>query len=261
LLSIARDSPLGADGWEMRVLLPEFSERAHACHDLYLKSAPRGVGGGESRPSQAAFSARFAPPQTDTLKARHPIEHVYFVQQGMVSLVQPLENGAMIEVGMIGNEGFVGVPVLLGAESSPLEAMVQIPGSALRMQASAFREEVTRRSTLLALLLRYVQALHIQVSLSAACNGRHTLPERLARWLLTARDRATSDELPLSHEFLSMMLGVRRAGVTVAVGTLKTAGLIRNSHGRVTIIDRQGLEAASCECYRTVRNEYERLLP
>jgi hypothetical protein len=94
-----------------------------------------------------------------------------------------------------------------------------------------------------------------------ACNGRHTLPERLARWLLTARDRATSDELPLSHEFLSMMLGVRRAGVTVAVGTLKTAGLIRNSNGRVTIIDRQGLEAASCECYRTVRNEYERLPP
>lgn len=201
-------------------------------------------------------------PHKQTLsKPGTPIEHVYFVQQGMVSLVQPLENGAMIEVGMIGNEGFVGVPVLLGAESSPLEAMVQIPGSALRMQASAFREEVTRRSTLLALLLRYVQALHIQVSLSAACNGRHTLPERLARWLLTARDRTTSDELPLSHEFLSMMLGVRRAGVTVAVGTLKTAGLIRNSNGRVTIIDRQGLEAASCECYRTVRNEYERLLP
>ena len=128
------------------------------------------------------------------------------------------------------------------------------------MQVGAFRDEVSGRSTLLALLLRYVQALYIQVSLSAACNGRHTLPERLARWLLTARDRATSDELPLSHEFLSMMLGVRRAGVTVAVGTLKTAGLIRNSHGRVTIIDRQGLEAASCECYRTVRNEYERLL-
>ena len=128
------------------------------------------------------------------------------------------------------------------------------------MQVGAFRDEVSGRSTLLALLLRYVQALYIQVSLSAACNGRHTLPERLARWLLTARDRATSDELPLSHEFLSMMLGVRRAGATVAVGTLKTAGLIRNSHGRVTIIDRQGLEAASCECYRTVRNEYERLL-
>ena len=128
-----------------------------------------------------------------------------------MSLVQPLENGAMIEVGMIGNEGLVGVPVLLGTDSSPLEAMVQIPGSALRMQASAFREEAGRHTAFFGLLLRHVQAIHIQVSLTAACNGRHTLPERLARWLLTARDRAPSDQLPLSHEFLSMMLGVRRA--------------------------------------------------
>jgi CRP-like cAMP-binding protein len=189
-----------------------------------------------------------------------PIDCVYFPQEGMVSLVQPLENGAMIEVGMIGNEGFVGVPVLLGADTSPLEAMVQIPGSALRMRASVFREEAGRRTALLGLLLRYVQALHIQVTLSAACNGRHSLPERLARWLLTARDRATSDQLPLSHEFLSMMLGVRRAGVTVAVGTLKAAGLIHNTHGQVTILDRQGLEGACCECYHTVRNEYQRLV-
>jgi CRP-like cAMP-binding protein len=190
-----------------------------------------------------------------------PIAHVYFPQEGMVSLVQPLENGAMIEVGMIGNEGLVGVPVLLGADTSPLEAMVQIPGSALRMQASVFREEAGRSSALSGLLLRYVQALHVQVSLSAACNGRHTLPERLARWLLTARDRATSDRMPLSHEFLAMMLGVRRAGVTVTVGTLKAASLIHNTHGQVTITDRQGLEAACCECYRTVRNEYQRLVP
>jgi CRP-like cAMP-binding protein len=189
-----------------------------------------------------------------------PIDYVYFPQNGMVSLVQPLENGAMIEVGMIGNEGLVGVPVVLGADSSPLEAMVQMPGSALRMRASALREEASRRTALLASLLRYVQALHIQVSLTAACNGRHTLPERLARWLLTAHDRASSDQLPLSHEFLSMMLGVRRAGVTVALGTLRAAALIRNTHGQVNVIDRPGLEAASCECYRTVRNEYERLL-
>jgi CRP-like cAMP-binding protein len=108
-------------------------------------------------------------------------------------------------------------------------------------------------------LLRYVQALHTQVSLTAACNGRHTLPERLA-WLLTAHDRATSDQLPLSHEFLSQMLGVRRAGVTVALGTLKAAGLIRNTHRQVSILDRPGLEAASCECYRTVGGEYARLL-
>jgi CRP-like cAMP-binding protein len=178
----------------------------------------------------------------------------------MVSLVQPLENGTTIEVGMIGNEGLVGTPVLLGADSSPLEAMVQIPGSALRIPATAFREEVGRRAGLLRVMLRYVQALHIQVSFTAACNGRHTVPERLARWLLTAHDRSTSDQLPLSHDFLSQMLGVRRAGVTVALGTLKVAGLIRNSHARVTILDRPGLEAASCECYRTVRDEYARLL-
>ena len=113
----------------------------------------------------------------------------------------------MIEVGMIGNEGLVGVPVLLGADSSPLEAMVQIPGTALRMPAGAFRQEVGRRAGLLGVLLRYVQALHVQVSLTAACNGRHPLPERLARWLLTAHDRASGDQLPLSHEFLSLMLG------------------------------------------------------
>jgi CRP-like cAMP-binding protein len=190
-----------------------------------------------------------------------PVDHVYFPQEGMVSLVQPLENGAMIEVGMIGNEGLVGMPVLLGADTSPLEAMIQIPGSALRIEAGVFREEVGRSTALLGLLLRYVQALHVQVSLSAACNGRHTLPERLARWLLTARDRAASDQMPLSHEFLGMMLGVRRAGVTVAVGTLKAAGLIRNSNGQVTILDRHGLEGASCECYHTVKNEYQRLVP
>jgi CRP-like cAMP-binding protein len=200
-------------------------------------------------------------PHKQTLsKPDTPIDDVYFLEEGMVSLVQPLENGAMIEVGMIGNEGFAGVPVLLGADRSPLEAMVQIPGSALRMPASVFREEVDRRPTLSKVLLRYVQALHTQVSLTAACNGRHTLPERLARWLLTARDRATSDRMPLSHEFLSMMLGVRRAGVTVALGTLKAAALIRNTHGQVTVVDRPGLEAASCECYRTVRNEFARLL-
>lgn len=190
-----------------------------------------------------------------------PIDHVYFPQEGMISLVQALESGAMIEVGMIGNEGLVGMPILLGAETSPLEAMVQIPGSALRIEAGVFRDEVGRCTALLGLLLRYVQALHIQVSLSAACNARHSLPERLARWLLMARDRATSDRMPLSHEFLAMMLGVRRAGVTVAVGTLKAAGLIYNTHGQVTILDRRGLEGACCECYHTVRNEYQRLVP
>jgi CRP-like cAMP-binding protein len=200
-------------------------------------------------------------PQKQTLSSPGTsIDHVYFPQEGMVSLVQPLDGGTTIEVGMIGNEGLVGTPVLLGADSSPLEAVVQIAGSALRMSASAFREEVGCRAGLLGVLLRYAQALHVQVSLTAACNGRHTIPERLARWLLTAHDRSPSDQLPLRHEFLSQMLGVRRAGVTVALGTLKVAGLIRNSHAQVHIIDRLGLEAASCDCYSTVRDEYARLL-
>ncbi len=190
-----------------------------------------------------------------------PIDHVYFIEGGMVSFVQPMGNGAMIEVGVAGKEGFAGVPVLLGANSSPLEAMVQLPGSALRMNASAFRKEVGRRPALFGLLLRYVQALQVQVSLSVGCNSRHNLSERLARWLLMARDRMTSDRLPLSHEYLSMMLGVRRAGVTVGLGALRAARLIENGHGQITIVDRQGLEAACCECYRAVRNEYERLLP
>jgi CRP-like cAMP-binding protein len=200
-------------------------------------------------------------PQKQTLSSPGTsIDQVYFPEEGMVSLVQPLDDGTTIEVGMIGNEGLVGTPILLGADSSPLEAMVQIPGSALRMPATAFREELGRRTGLLGVLLRYVQALHVQVSLTAACNGRHTVPERLARWLLTAHDRSPNDQLPLSHEFLSQMLGVRRAGVTVALGTLKTAGLISNTHARVNILDRSGLEAASCDCYSTVRDEYARLL-
>ena len=200
--------------------------------------------------------------QKQTLsKPNVPIEHVYFVQEGMVSLVQVLGDGSITEVGVVGNEGFVGVPVLLGATTSPLEKMVQLPGNALRMQAGAFREEAGRSPALLGLLLRYVQALHVQVSLSAGCNCRHNLSDRLARWLLMARDRATSDRFPLSHEFLSMMLGVRRAGVTVALGTLKAAKLIDNGHGQITIVDRLALEAACCECYGIVMNEYKRLLP
>ena len=243
------------------MLLPEFLGGAHAPHISISNRLLAALAPGDLDTLRARLEPVPLPHKQTLSNPGAPIEHVYFVEQGMVSLVQPLEGkGGMIEVGMIGNEGFVGVPVLLGADTSPLEAMVQIPGSALRMQAGAFREETARSTALLGVLLRYAEALQVQVSFSAACNGRHPLPERLARWLLVARDRAPSDELPLGHEFLSMMLGVRRAGVTVALGGLKTAGLVRNSNGRVTIIDRPGLEAAACGCYRAVRNEYETLL-
>lgn len=189
-----------------------------------------------------------------------PVAHVFFPESGMVSLVHPLEDGAQIEVGVIGREGFVGVPALLGADTSPTEAMVQIPGSGLRLAVAVFRDQLRQSQPLSDLLLRYAQALHVQVAQTAACNGRHVLPERLARWLLMARDRADSDELPLSHEFLSMMLGARRVGVTLALGALRTAGIIRNRHGKVTIVDRAALEEASCECYRSIKRQYDLLL-
>lgn len=200
-------------------------------------------------------------PQHQVLSEPHKsIDHAYFPQQGFISLVQPMADKSMVEVGIIGREGFVGSPVLLGAGTSPVMAMVQAPGAALRIRVSVLLKEVAASAQLSGLLLRYVQALHVQVAQTAACNGRHTLAERLARWLLTAHDRVAGDDLPLSHEFLAIMLGMRRSGVTVAVGALKEAGLINNGHGRITILDRQGLEEAACECYRTVQDEYENLL-
>ena len=189
------------------------------------------------------------------------ITHAYFVEAGLVSLVQPLSDGAAVEVGLIGREGFVGAPLLLGVRQTPAEANVQLKGSALRITAGALQDAIQKSAHLHSLLLSFTNALHVQVTQTAACNGRHELNQKLARWLLSARDRTDSDELALSHEFISMMLGRRRAGVTVALGNLKKVGLIGNSVGRITILDRPGLEAAACECYRVVRDEYRRLLP
>lgn len=193
--------------------------------------------------------------------ADRAISHAYFVEQGLVSLVQPLSDGAAVEVGLIGREGFVGTPLLLGVAQTPAEANVQLKGSALRITAEALLAAVQKSAELQSLLLSFTNALHIQVTQTAACNSRHELNQKLARWLLSARDRTESDELALSHEFLSMMLGRRRAGVTVALGNMKKAGLIENSVGRVRILDREGLENAACECYRVVSDEYRRLLP
>jgi CRP-like cAMP-binding protein len=178
----------------------------------------------------------------------------------MISLVQSLEDGTTVEVGLIGREGFWGVPLLLGARSSPVEAMVQGAGQGLRMPAAALVAEATRNAEVRELLLRYAQALHTQVAQTAACNGRHSVQRRLARWLLEAATRLESDSLSLSHEFLSYMLGCRRSGVTVALGGLSDDGAVAVKRESITIVDRPALEAASCECYRTVQNEFRRLL-
>ena len=180
-----------------------------------------------------------------------------------MSLVLPLEDESVIEVGLvvIGKEGMVGALAPLGATAMLGEARVGIAGSALRMRAGMLRTEAARNPGLMDVLLRHAQALFAQVSQSVACNSRHPLRERMARWLLMAHDCVDSDEVPLSHEFLATMLGVRRAGITVAVGQLRQAGLIDSRRGRFSILYRRGLEASACGCYRTVKEQYERLLP
>lgn len=190
-----------------------------------------------------------------------PPRHVYFVDRGMISLVKPMQDGAAVEVGLIGREGFVGINVLLGDATTTVEQMVQVPGIARRMGVAEFRAQIGQCPVLSSRLLLYAQALLTQIYQTAACNGRHNLQERLARWLLMTSDRIDSDAMPLRHELLSMMLGVRRPGITVALGIFRRAGLINGTHGKIEICDRPGLEAAACECYSVVRAEYRRLLP
>jgi CRP-like cAMP-binding protein len=189
-----------------------------------------------------------------------PTSYVYFPESGMVSLIISLEDGSIVEVGLIGKEGIVGVLAGLGASRISGEAIVQMPGTALRIGTEILRRELGVSPSLREMLLRYVQALFAQVTQSAACNVRHSLNQRLARWLLMANDCADSSEVRLTHEFLSMMIAVRRPGITHALGELKSAGVVTASRGCIIIRDRKKLEAIACECYRTVKEEYERLL-
>jgi len=200
-------------------------------------------------------------PLSLTLQERgKPVHSVFFPTSGMISIVAMMRDGAAVAVGIAGREGMLGVQAVLGDDISLNEAMVQIPGSALRLPAEVLRREAQTSVQLRGVLLRYVQAYLNSATQSAACNRAHLLEQRLARWLLTARDRVGADRLPLTHEFIAMMLGVRRAGVTVAAQSLQSAGLIHYAHGRITIADREGLEAAACECYEVTKREYARLL-
>lgn len=189
-----------------------------------------------------------------------PVRAVYFPETGYTSRLAPMEDGDFAEVGLVGPEGMIGLAPLLGADTDSFELMVQVPGTALRMDAAAFREALDRILSFRPLLNRYALAHFEQVARTGACNGRHHTDQRLARWLLMAHDRVEGEPFPMTHEFLSMTLGVRRAGITVAAGTLQKAGLIRYERGRMEITDRPGLEAASCECYGTARRAYDRLL-
>jgi CRP-like cAMP-binding protein len=192
--------------------------------------------------------------------AGEPITMAYFPEQGYASMLATLDDGEAAEVGMIGPEGIIGLPLLFGTDRSSVEAMVQSGGSALRVPAEIYQRAVEERPALRALMLRYAMTFNVQVTMTAACNGRHRVEQRLARWLLMASDRTEGDEFAMTHEFLSMMLAVRRAGVTVAAGSLQKSGFIRYEQGRIRITDRRGLEAAACECHSIVRREYERLM-
>ncbi len=189
-----------------------------------------------------------------------PVTHVYFPNCAIVSITSVLSDGGSVEVGMVGNEGMLGLNVILGSHTAPLEAIVQVQGDGLRMRADLLRKEFKKGRHLQDLLLRYTQSLIVQVSQAAACNRFHRTEGRLARWLLMCQDRTMTCELELTHEFIAMMLGVRRASVTEVARQFQARGVIKYRHGRITIIDRRGLESISCECYSIVKKEFACLI-
>jgi CRP-like cAMP-binding protein len=188
------------------------------------------------------------------------IDHVYFPEEGVASILTVLADGSLIEAATVGYEGMVGLPVFLGAERSTSKSFWQVPGRALALKADDLHEEIQKRSHLVDRLNLYTQAFFTQLAQSVSCNRVHNVEQRCARWLLMTHDRVTGDSFTLTHEFLAQMLGVRRAGVTEVAGRLQDAGLINYSRGRITIRSRKGLEKLSCECYRIVSNEVQRLL-
>ncbi len=192
------------------------------------------------------------PFNSDLLAHGAKVDALYFVEQGTVSMVAMLANGDRIEVGLVGAEGVVGLPLLFGTRTSPLEALVQVAGTAMRLPAEEFQTTLEDTPSLLPILLRYVDTFLFQVAQSAACNGSHRIEQRLARWLLMELDRTDGDSFPITHELLSVMLGVRRPGVTVAMGVLRGAGLVAQTRRGLRVLDRPGLEAAACECYDVV---------
>jgi CRP-like cAMP-binding protein len=188
------------------------------------------------------------------------VRYVYFPISGLYSLLAPTANGDTVEVGTVGREGFVGIGLHLGVEKAYCTAIAQVPGETIRIDADAFRQEVTRCETATSVLGRYIHALYVQTVQWVACNRLHSLDERFARWLLSSADTLGSESLPLTHDFLAKMLGVRRPSVTLAAGALQRAGLIESSRGMIRIVNRPGLENISCDCYRLVREHYDALL-
>ena len=227
--------------------------RPAVVHNQLLASLPANM----LRQLLPNFSRIVLPSRQGLYRPDMPIEAAYFPESGMISLVANLQDGMQAEVGVIGREGLLGASLLSGVDTPFVEAMVQVPGTALRMGAKEFRQELEGNAPLRMLVLRYNEAFQAQVMQIAACNGRHGLEQRLARWLLMAHDRRAGDELRLTQDLMAMMLGVHRPSVTVAARSLQRAGLIRYAAGRITVLDRPGLETASCECYAAVQRRFK----
>ena len=189
------------------------------------------------------------------------LSHVYFPTDAIVSLLYVMENGASAEIAVVGNEGSVGISLFMGGESTPSRAVVQSAGDGFRLRAQMMKEEFNRAGPVLHLFLRYTQALITQMAQTAVCNRHHSLDQQLCRWLLLSLDRLQNNELVMTQELIANMLGVRREGVTEGALKLQQDGLIRYARGRITVLDRPGLEKRTCECYGVVKKEYDRLLP
>jgi len=193
-------------------------------------------------------------------QAGETMKYAYFPLSGMISMLSIQVDGANVEVGVIGSDGMLGLPIFLGSGIAPNQAIVQVADGAMRLKADILRDEFKRAGPMQSLLLRYTQAFFTQVSQSAACNRLHTIDQRLCRWLLVVHDRMESDNFRLTQQFISHMLGTRRAGVSEAANTLQSAGLIRYTHGKIHILSRQGLENRACNCYQIVKDMSARLL-
>lgn len=189
------------------------------------------------------------------------MSHVYFPSSAIVSLLYALEDGSSAEIAIVGNEGAIGISIFMGGESTTSRAVVQSAGRGYRIKSAIVLGEFNRSGPVMHLLLRYTQALITQMTQTAVCNRHHSLDQQFCRWLLLSLDRLTSNELVMTQELIANMLGVRREGVTEAALKVQKAGLIKYARGRITILDRAGLEHRTCECYQVVKTEYERLLP
>jgi CRP-like cAMP-binding protein len=188
------------------------------------------------------------------------MDYVYFPTTAIISLLYIMENGSTAEIGVVGNDGILGVSLFMGGETTTSRAIIQSAGKAVKMNVKDMKAEFARGGRFQALLLRYTQALMTQISQTAVCNRLHSIEQQLCRWLLLSHDRLDSDKLVMTHDLISNMLGVRREGITLAAQKLAKRKLIKNSRGTMTVIDRQGLEDAVCECYKVVNEEYNRLL-